>query len=68
MLSYIILLYSLTCKNECELCRKPCMSKHPLRHQHTIQGEEIYQMSPITNMTVRKDFLTLHIKEYTPPY
>ena len=36
------------------------MSKHPLTHQHTIQGGEIYQMSPITNMTVRKDVLTSH--------
>ena len=27
MFSYTILLYSLTGKNECELCRKPYMSK-----------------------------------------
>ena len=62
MLSYTILLYSLTGENECELCRKPCMSKHPLTHPHqdTIQGGEIYQMSPITNMTVGKDVLTSH--------
>ena len=46
MFSYTILLYFLTGENECELCRKPCMSKHPLTHQHTIQGGEIYQMSP----------------------
>ena len=65
MLSYTILLYSLTGKNECELCRKPCMSKHPLRHQHTIQSREIYQMSPITNMTVRKDVLTSHQRVHT---
>ena len=65
MLSYTILLYSLTCENECELCRKPCMSKHPLTHQDTIQDGEIYQMSPITNMTVRKDVLTSHQRVYT---
>ena len=65
MLSYTILLYSLTGKNECELCRKPCMLKHLLRHQHTIQGGEIYQMSPITNMTVRKDVLTSHQRVHT---
>ena len=29
-------------------------------HQHTIQGGEIYQMSHITNITVRKDVLTSH--------
>ena len=44
MFSYTILLYFLTGENECELCRKPCMSKHPLTHQHTIQGGEIYQI------------------------
>ena len=60
MFSYTILLYSLTGKNECELYRKPCTLKQPLRHQHTIQGREIYQMSPITNKTVRKDVLTSH--------
>ena len=56
----LIFLYSLTGKNKCELCRKPYMSKHPLRHQHTIQGREIYRMSSITNNTVRKDVLTSH--------
>ena len=65
MLSYTILSYSLTGKKECELCRKPCMLKHLLRHQHTIQGGEIYQMSPITNMTVRKDVLTSHQRVHT---
>ena len=66
MLSYTILLkYSLTGKKECELCRKPCMLKHLLRHQHTIHGREIYQMSPITNMTVRKDVLTSHQRVHT---
>ena len=65
MLSYTILLYSLTGKKECELCRKPCMLKHLLRHQHTIQGGEIYQMSPIINMTVRKDVLTSHQRVHT---
>ena len=65
MFSYTILLYSLTGKNECELCRKPYMSKHPLRHQHTIQGKEIYQMSSITNKTVRKDVLTSHQRVHT---
>ena len=48
MLSYTILLYSLTGENECELCRKPCMSKHPLTHQDTIQGGEIY-LSNVTH-------------------
>ena len=65
MFSYTILLYFLTGENECELCRKPCMSKHPLTHQHTIQGGEIYQMSPITNMPVRKDVLTSHQRVHT---
>ena len=65
MLSYTILLYSLTGANECELCRKPCMSKHPLTHQDAIQDGEIYQMSPITNMTVRKDVLTSHQRVHT---
>ena len=60
MFSYTILLYSLTGKNECEICRKLYMWKHPLRHQRTIQGREIYQMSSITNNTVRKDVLTSH--------
>ena len=60
MFSYTILLYSLTGKNECELCRKPYTSKHPLRHQCTIQGREIYRMSSITNNTVRKNVLTSH--------
>ena len=41
------------------------MSKRPLTHQHTIQGGEIYQMSPITNMTVRKDVLTSHQRART---
>ena len=65
MFSYTILLYSLTGKNECELCRKPCMSKHPLRHQHTIQSREIYQMSPITNKSVRKDDPISHQRAHT---
>ena len=52
-------------KNECELCGKPCMSKHLLRYQHTIQGREIYQMSPITNKTVRKDVLTSYQRVHT---
>ena len=30
-----------------------------------IQGGEIYQMSPITNMTVRKDVLTSHQRVHT---
>ena len=60
MFSYTILLYSLTGKNEYELCRKPYMSKHPLRHQHTIQGRGNYQRSLMTNKTVRKDVLTSH--------
>ena len=55
MFSYTILLYSLTGKNECELCKKPYMSKHPL-----IQGREIYRMSSHTNNIVRKDVLTSH--------
>ena len=41
------------------------MSKHPLTHQDTIQGGEIYQMSPITNITVRKDVLTSHQRVHT---
>ena len=65
MFSYTILLYSLTDKNECELCRKPYMSKHPLRHQHTIQGIGNYQMSSMTNKAVRKDDLTSHQKVLT---
>ena len=65
MFSYTILLYSLTGKNECELCRKPYMSKHPLRHQHTIQGRENYQLSLMTNKTVRKDVLTSHQRVHT---
>ena len=56
MFSYI----PLQVKNECELCKKPYMSKHPL-----IQGREIYRMSSITNNTVKKMF-SLHIKEYNP--
>ena len=44
-------------KNECELCKKPYMSKHLL-----IQCREIYRMSSITNNTVRKDVLTSHQK------
>ena len=42
-------------KNECELCKKPYMWKHPL-----IQCREIYRMSSITNNTVGKDVLTSH--------
>ena len=41
------------------------MSKHSLRHQHTIQGREIYQISSITNKTVRQDVLTLHQRVHT---
>ena len=47
MFSYTILLYSLTGKNECELCRKPYMSKHPLIHQRTIQGRESIECHPL---------------------
>ena len=65
MFSYTILLYSLTGENECELCRNPYVSKHPLRHQHTIQGRESYQMSSMTNKTVRKDVLTSHQRVHT---
>ena len=65
MFSYTILLYSLTGKNERELCRKPYMSKHPLRHQHTIQGRENYQMSLVTNKTERKDDFTSHQRVHT---
>ena len=65
MFNYTILLYSLTGKNECVLCRKPYMSKHPLRHQHTIQGRENYQMSSMTNKNVRKDVLTSHQRVHT---
>ena len=64
MFSYTILLYSLTAENEFELCRKPYMSKHPLRHQRTIQGGEIYRMSSITNKT-EKDVLTSHQRVQT---
>ena len=65
MFSYTILLYSLTGKNECELCRKPYMSKHPLRRQHPIQGRGNYQMLLMTNKTVRKDDLTSHQRAHT---
>ena len=65
MFSYTILLYSLTGKNECELCGKPYKSKVLLRHQRTIQGREIYRMSSITNKTVRKDVLTSHQRVQT---
>ena len=41
------------------------MSKHPLRHQHTIQGRGNYQMSSMTNKTVRKDDLTSHQRVHT---
>ena len=60
MFSGAILSYSLTAKNERELCRKLCMSKDPLRHQHTIQGRENVQMSSLPNKTARKDSLTSH--------
>ena len=62
MLSYTILLYSLTGENECELCRKPCMSKHPLTHKDTIQGGEIYQMSPTSHQRVHISVLVLNRK------
>ena len=65
MFSYTILLHSLAGKNECELFRKPYMSKHPLRHQHTVQGRGNYQMSLMTNKIVRKDDLTSHQKVHT---
>ena len=65
MLSYIILLYSLAGKNECELCRKTYKSKHPLRHQHTIQGRKNYQMSSMTKKTVRKGNLISHQRVHT---
>ena len=65
MFSYTILLSSLTGKKECELCRKSYRLKHPLRHQHTIQGRENYQMSSMTNKTVRKDNLTSHQRVHT---
>ena len=41
------------------------MWKHPLRHQHTIQGRENYQMSLMTNKTVRKDVITSHQRVHT---
>ena len=55
MFSYTYCYIPLQVKNECDLCKKPYMSKHPL-----IQGREIYQMSSITNNTVRKDVLNSH--------
>ena len=65
MFSYTVLLYSLTGKNECELCRKLNMSKHPLKHQHTIQGRENDRMPSLTNETARKDNLTSHRRVHT---
>ena len=65
MFSYTILLYSLTGKNECELCRKLYISNRPLRHEHTIQGRENDQISSFTNKSVRKDVLTLHQRVHT---
>ena len=41
------------------------MSKYPLRHQHIIQGRGNYQMSMMTNKTVRKADLTSHQRAYT---
>ena len=60
MFSYMILLYSLTGKNECELCKKPYKSKHPL-----IQCREIYQSHPLPTILSEKMF-PLHIKEFNP--
>ena len=60
MFSDAILSYSLTGKNESELCKKLYMSKDLLRHQHTIQGRENVQMSSLPNTTARQDNLTSH--------
>ena len=59
MFSDTILSYSLTGKNECEL-RRTLYMEDPLRHRHTIQGRENYQMSSLPNKTARKDNLTSH--------
>ena len=65
MFSYTILLYSLTGKNECELCRKLYILNRLRRHQHTIQCRENDQISSFTNKSVIKDFLTSHQRVYT---
>ena len=62
MFSDAILSFSLTSKNEHELCMKLYMSKDPLRH-HTIRGRENVQMST----RLREKITSLHIKEYATP-
>ena len=64
MFSDTILLYSLTGKNECELCEKSFAYHHDvLGHRHTIQGSENDQMLP--NKRVRKDNLISHQRVHT---
>ena len=67
MLSYTILLYSLICKKECELCKKLHMiSKHPLTHQYTIRDREMIKCHCLPTR-LRKKITSLHIKQYAPP-